>query len=63
MVIDALERGGLLRSELNRDDARAILWTLTSRELFRMLVRERGWSGDQYENWMRDAIRRELTNA
>jgi len=60
MVIDALERGGLLRKGLDRDKARAILWTLTGREIFRNLVRERGWTGDEYEAWLRDAIRREL---
>jgi AcrR family transcriptional regulator len=60
MVIDALERAGLLRAGLNREDARAILWTLTSREMFRMLVRERGWTADAYEEWLRVAIRREL---
>jgi hypothetical protein len=61
MVIDALERGGMLRPGLSRDAARAILWSLTSREMFRMLVRERGWTGDAYEAWLGDAIRRELT--
>jgi AcrR family transcriptional regulator len=60
MVIDALERGGLLRPGLSRDAARAILWSLTSREMFRMLVRERGWTGDEYEAWLRRAIRWEL---
>ncbi|WP_051978353.1 TetR/AcrR family transcriptional regulator [Edaphobacter aggregans] len=60
MVIDALERGGLLRVGLSRDAARAILWALTSREMFRMLVRERGWTGDEYEAWLRRAIRWEL---
>jgi AcrR family transcriptional regulator len=60
MVIDALERGGLLRPGLSRDAARAILWSLTSREMFRMLVRERGWSGDEYEAWLRRTIRWEL---
>ena len=60
MVIDALERAKLLRPGLTRDAARAVLWTLTSREIFRMLVRERGWSGDEYEAWLRGVIRREL---
>jgi AcrR family transcriptional regulator len=60
MVIDALEKSGLLRAGLTRDAARAILWSLTSRELFRMLVRERGWSGDEYEEWLRRTIRWEL---
>ena len=61
MVIDRLERAKLLRAGLSRDAARAGLWSMTSRELYRMLVRERGWSGDQYEDWLRGAIRRELT--
>ena len=60
MVIDGLERAKLLKPGLGREKARAILWALTSRELFRMLVRERGWSGDEYEEWLRGAIRWEL---
>jgi AcrR family transcriptional regulator len=60
MVIDALERANLLKPTWSRDAARAVLWTLTSREIFRMLVRERGWTGDEYEAWLREAIRREL---
>jgi len=63
MVIDALDRAKLLRPGLSRDAARAVLWTLTSREIFRMLVRERGWTGDQYETWLRSALRRELVEA
>jgi len=63
MVIDALERAKLLRPGLSRDSARAVLWTLTSREIFRMLVRERGWTADEYETWLRDALRRELVGA
>jgi AcrR family transcriptional regulator len=61
MVIDALEAGHLLRSGLSRDDARAILWALTSRDMFRQLVRERGWTGDEYEAWLHRTIRWELT--
>jgi AcrR family transcriptional regulator len=61
MVIDRLEKAKLLRAGLSRDAARAVLWAVTSREMFRMLVRERGWSGEQYEMWLRGLIRRELT--
>lgn len=61
MVIDRLERTKLLRARLGRDAARAVLWAMTSREIYRMLVRERGWSGDQYEAWLKNLIRRELT--
>lgn len=60
MVIDALEQANLLKPGVSRDAARAVLWTLTSREIFRMLVRERGWTGDEYEEWLREAIQREL---
>jgi AcrR family transcriptional regulator len=63
MVIDALERSGFLREGLGHESARAVLWSLTSRELFRMLVRERGWTGDAYEAWLGEALRRELTDA
>lgn len=60
MVIEALEKAKLLRPGLDRDDARAVLWSLTSREMFRMLVRERGWTADAYEAWLAGALRREL---
>jgi hypothetical protein len=33
---------------------------MTSRELFRMLVRERGWTGEQYEAWLSAALRQQL---
>ncbi|HEU4635026.1 MAG TPA: helix-turn-helix domain-containing protein [Edaphobacter sp.] len=60
MVIDALEKANLLRPGLDREAARAVMWTLTSRELFRMLVRERGWTPDEYEMWLGGALQREL---
>jgi AcrR family transcriptional regulator len=63
MQIDGLQRAKLLRAGLSREAARDVLWSLTSRELYRMLVRERGWPGDQYERWLRDVIRRELTGS
>ena len=63
MLIDGLQRANLLRLGLGHQEARDVLWSLTSRELYRMLVRERGWTGEQYEQWLRELIRKELTLA
>jgi hypothetical protein len=32
--------------------ARDILWTLTGRDIYRMIVVERGWSPEEYEQWL-----------
>jgi len=40
--------------------ARDILWALTGRDLYRMLVIERGWSSDAYEEWLADVLERAL---
>ena len=34
------------------DDARRILWMYTSRDVYRMLVHESGWSPDRYQEWL-----------
>ena len=31
---------------------RDILWAFTGRDIYRMLVLERGWSSDEYEEWL-----------
>lgn len=55
-VIDFLQRTRRLRKRLTAVAARDILWTLTGRELYRMLVRERGWKSQAYENWLADTL-------
>ena len=60
ILIDSLLQAKLLRAGLDRQRARDILWCLTSRELFRMLVKERDWSPDQYEDWLRSTLDRTL---
>jgi AcrR family transcriptional regulator len=37
---------------LNASKARDILWAFTGRDLYRMLVIERGWTSDEYEKWL-----------
>jgi AcrR family transcriptional regulator len=51
-----LEQSGRLRAGLSLAQARDILWTLTSREFYRLLVRERGWTSDAYEAWVSEML-------
>lgn len=55
-VIDFLQQAGRLRAGISETAARDILWTFTSRELYRMLVRERGWTSQAYETWVADML-------
>ena len=41
-----------LNPETTLQEARDTLWALTGRDLYRMLVIERGWSADEYEQWL-----------
>lgn len=37
---------------LDYESARRILWMYTSRDIYRMLVHESGWTPDQYQTWL-----------
>jgi len=36
--------------------ARDIFWMLTGGDVYRMLVRERGWSPQKYQDWLADTL-------
>ncbi len=54
--IEALFAAGRLRRGLSVERARRILWMLTGRDIYRMLVVEAGWSSEDYGEWLRDAL-------
>ena len=60
MVARRLEELGGLRPGVTVEQARDAIWTLNSIEVWSLLVRERGWSADAYEEWtgraMADAV-------
>jgi AcrR family transcriptional regulator len=60
-LIEGLAGAKKLRPGLTVEQARDILWALTSRDLYRLLVRERGWSPSQYEDWLRETMVGTLT--
>jgi len=45
-----------LRPELSADEARDVLWTYNSVELFDLLVVQRGWEPKRYGRWIADAL-------
>lgn len=40
------------RKGLTLDEARRIMWMYTSRDVYRLLVHEGGWTPDRYQKWL-----------
>jgi prophage antirepressor-like protein len=59
-MIVSLQDAGRLRPDLDYTTARDIFWMLTGRDIYRMLVRERGWSSQKYQDWLADTLVRSL---
>lgn len=51
-TFEAMAKEHKLTKGLSVSKARDILWAFTGRDLYRMLVLERGWSSDEYEQWL-----------
>lgn len=60
LLISFLVERGRLRRDLSPDEALDILWTLTSYDLFRMLVQDCGWLPDRYEAWLAEVLAQRL---
>jgi AcrR family transcriptional regulator len=60
-TIALLVQSGRLLPILHETEARDILWSLTGRAMYRMLVGERHWSSDRYTQWLGDTIVTALT--
>lgn len=56
-----LFKQGLERPGVTLQRARDIMWMLTSRDVYRMLVIESRWSPAEYETWLAAALVRDLT--
>jgi AcrR family transcriptional regulator len=54
--IKRLAAGKALRADISVPMARDILWALTCREPYRLLVVEKKWSSDRYEKWLGDLL-------
>ncbi len=55
-MIISLRDARRLRPGLDHGTARDIFWMLTGRDVYRMLVRERGWSSQKYQDWLAETL-------
>jgi AcrR family transcriptional regulator len=62
-MIVSLRDARRLRPELDDATARDIFWMLTGRDVYRMLVRERGWSSQKYQDWLANSLVNSLLTA
>src|SRR6266446_383888 len=51
---------GPLRDGMSVDDAAAIVWTVASPEVHRLLRAERGWTVERYRDWLVTTLTRTL---
>jgi AcrR family transcriptional regulator len=58
--VGMLAERGRLRPALTFEDARDVLWTLCSLEVYDLLVVARDWTAERYQQWLTVALQREL---
>jgi AcrR family transcriptional regulator len=51
-----LHEGGHLREGIGMEDARDVLWTMTSVEVWDLLVNGRGWPVERYGTWVGEQL-------
>jgi len=60
VIVESLNEKNALRSDLDVDRATDILWTVNHPDLWQLLVGERGWTPEQYEQWCANVACSEL---
>jgi len=55
-IARSLARSGALKPSLRERDAADVIHALASPEVYGLLVFDRGWSGDRYEEWVRTTL-------
>jgi AcrR family transcriptional regulator len=55
-LVGYLRQQGRLKDSLTDDEATDITWALTSYDLYRNLVSQRGWPAGRYQSWLADTL-------
>jgi AcrR family transcriptional regulator len=59
-IARSLARAGALRPQLGARDADDIIYAVTSPEVYRLLVRDRAWPPERYEQWLKAILVNQL---
>lgn len=59
-IVEQLAKKKALKPKLDVARATDILWSLNHPDVWHLLVAERGWTPEQYEEWFRDAAQSQL---
>jgi len=62
-IVDQLNRLGVLRQDVSRDEAIDTVWVLMDPAVFDRLTRLRNWTPASYEQWIATSLARLLTGA
>ena len=60
LAVQQIAANGPFRGKMEEAYARDTIWTLTSPEVFLLLKRDRGWSKEEYAEWLADMLIRAL---
>ena len=60
LAVQQITANGPLRGTMEETYARDTIWTFTSPEVFLLLTRDRGWSKQNYAEWLADMLTRAL---
>jgi AcrR family transcriptional regulator len=61
--VELLFESGKARPGLSLEESRRVLWMFTSRDIYRMLVHEGGWTPDHYQRWLAQTLVEALVEA
>lgn len=59
-TVEQMATNKAFKENLSLTEVRDIFWTFTGRDIYRLLVIERGWSADRYEAWLAGMLKETL---
>jgi AcrR family transcriptional regulator len=60
LAVQQIAANGPFRENIDETYARDTVWTLTSGDVFLLLTRDRGWSKEEYAQWLADILINDL---